>query len=68
VPINLSGARVESSPFFAAQFPDAIKTNGGKPLKGTVRRVTKNGLVVVKWVTYRSEHTLHPDYIRRIDS
>jgi hypothetical protein len=64
--IDLTGARVESSSFFASQFPAAIESNGGKPLSGVVRRVTKGGLCVVKWKNYLSEHTLHPEHLKRI--
>lgn len=55
--------RVRSTPFFATQFPAAIKVNKGRPLIGYVKGIRKDGHVKVKWITATAVTTYHPDFV-----
>ena len=60
------GDRVQSTDYYASQFPTSIKNNGGQPLKGTVRRVRRDGLLAVKWDNKVSEVIIATAFVEPI--
>ncbi len=54
---------VRSSALYASQFPLHIRQNGGRPLRGRVRRITRDGLVVVKFAELQTELRLAPQFV-----
>ena len=61
------GTTVQSTPYYASQFPDHIKSNGGRPLRGRVLRINRRGSVVVKWVQFQSEMALAECFVELTD-
>lgn len=58
-----NGTAVRSTNHYATQFPDHILKNGGRPLKGVVRRLDRRGNIVVKWVQFQTEMHLSPEFV-----